>query len=239
MTLAAAAALLAGCGSSAGEIGPSGVDELVIPTPSPDPEDFVEGIDNPWLPLTSGSRWVYRVTTEDGVQERVVTVAEETREVAGVTATVVHDELRDAGGDLVTESSAWYAQDRDGNVWFLGEDVTTYDGRRRSTDGSWEAGVDGAQAGLAMAAVPRVGDGYLQGLLTGVVEDRTRVVSLEAAVVTPAGSYEDALEIEDTTPLAPGLVVHRAFARGVGLVAERDVAGGTGLVELVAFTPVG
>ena len=73
-----------------------------------------------------------------------MTVTDQTRVVAGVPTTVVHDEVRDADGELVEDTFDWYAQDAAGNVWYFGEDTTAYDGDETSTEGSWEAGVDGA-----------------------------------------------------------------------------------------------
>ena len=149
---AVALALVALSGCSVGDprtVDPSGVDGLVIPTPTPDPADFVEEIDNPWLPLAEGSRWRYRVLEDDAVVERVtVTVTGQERTVAGVPVVVVHDVVRDARGGPVEDTYDWFAQDSDGNVWYFGR------------SGSWQAGVDGARAGLVMPATPRIGDGF-------------------------------------------------------------------------------
>ncbi|MFC5176031.1 hypothetical protein [Nocardioides taihuensis] len=228
---------LAGCrAAEPAKSPPSGVDELVIPTPSPDPADFVDRIDNPWLPLTPGSEWVYETTGGDP-QRITVTVTDQTREVAGVTATVVHDVVRAPDGTLLEDTYDWFAQDVDGNVWYLGEDTTEYDEQGRpDTEGSWEAGVDGAEAGLAMAARPRVGDSYEQEQLAGVAEDRAEVLSLDEQRSVPAGEYDDLLQTEETTPLEPDVVEHKYYARGVGTVLEETVAGGAERVELVSFT---
>ena len=228
---------LAGCASAdPASSPPSGVDELVIPTPSPDPADFVDHIDNPWLPLTPGSEWVYETTVGDP-QRITVTVTDQTREVAGVTATVVHDVVRAPDGTVVEDTYDWFAQDVDGNVWYLGEATTEYDARGRAdTEGSWEAGLDGAEAGLAMAAHPRVGDSYQQEHLTGVAEDRAEVLSLDEQRTVPFGDLDGLLQTEETTPLEPDVVEHKYYARGVGTVLEETVAGGAERVELVSFT---
>jgi hypothetical protein len=228
---------VAGCASAdPPKSPPSGVDELVIPTPSPDPADFVEGIDNPWLPLTPGSEWVYETTVGDP-QRITVTVTDETRVVAGVTATVVHDVVRSPDGTIVEDTYDWFAQDVDGNVWYLGEDTTEYDARGRAdTEGSWEAGVDGAEAGLAMAAHPRVGDSYQQEQLVGVAEDRAEVLSLDEQRTVPFGDFDGLLQTEETTPLEPEVVEHKYYARGVGTVLEETVAGEAERVELVEFS---
>lgn len=231
-----AATTLAACGSSAGQSDPSGVDELVIPTPDPDPDDFVVSIDNPWLPLVPGTVWRYQVRSEDGQEVNTVTVTDRTRVVQGVTTTVVHDVVTTATGKLVEDTWDWFAQDAAGNVWYFGEDTTAYDGKRASKEGSWEAGVNGAMAGLVMPAEPRVGDGFRQEFLKGVAEDQASVVSVTQQVTVTTGTYDDVLQTEDTTPLEPGLVEHKFYARGVGLVAERDVTGGSDEVELVSFT---
>ena len=219
---------LGGCGSGDPRtVGPSGIDGLVVPSPSPDPADFVAHVDNPWLPLEAGSRWRYRVVDE-GVRTGTVTVTVtgDVREVAGVPATVVREAVRDARGALVEETESWFAQDAAGNVWLLGED---------GGDASWEAGVAGAAAGLAMPAVPRTGDGFERAHAPGVAEDRTRVLGTDAEVATPAGDWTGVVLTEGTTPREPGREVRSFHARGVGLVREEAVAGGTEVVELVAL----
>ena len=239
LPLAAALLVATGCGPGASPAvyPPTGVDGLTVPTPSPDPDDFVEGIDNPWLPLVPGTEWVYE-TGGTEPETITVTVTEETRVVAGVTTTVVHDVVTDRDGDVVEDTYDWFAQDVDGNVWYFGEDTTEHDDRGRSDrSGSWEAGVDGAEAGLAMPAEPRVGDGYRMEHLEGEAEDLARVVSVDEEVELAIGAYDGVLRTEDTTPLEPTLVEEKYYARGVGLLVEMTVAGGTERAELVEFTP--
>jgi hypothetical protein len=217
--------LLGGC--VAGDpvaIGPTGVDELEIPTPSADPDDFVPGIDNPWLPLAAGNRWRYESTA--GTTTEVV-VPDETREVQGVATTPVETVVTGADGRISAERTEWYAQDADGNVWLFGAAA--------DPDGSWEAGVDGAEAGLAMPAEPRVGDGYRQQLAPGVAEDLVTVLSVDEAVNVRAGSYPDLLQVEVTSPLDPDRQVRRYYARDTGLVYEETVSGGFERLELVEF----
>ena len=231
-----ALAVLAGCGSAPKEIDPSGVDGLVIPTPDPNPSDFVDGIDNPYLPLVPGSVWKYTTSSPEGDETNVVTVTDRTRVVDGVTTAVVHDVAKDATGKVIEDTYDWYAQDTAGNVWYFGEATTAYDGRKASTEGSWEAGVAGAQAGLAMPAEPRVGDGYAQEYLKGVAEDHGEILAVDATVSIPYGDYDQVVRTEDTTPLEPGLVEQKYYAPGVGVVMEKTIAGGEELVELVSFS---
>ena len=111
-----------------------------------DPASFTTTIDNPWWPMRPGSRWVYRETAPDGTLQRVVVrVLSKTKRIAnGVTARVVRDVVtEDARPVEITDD--WYAQDDCGNVWYLGEATSEYEnGKRVSTQGSFEAGVDGA-----------------------------------------------------------------------------------------------
>lgn len=230
------AAALSGCGSASVSSPPTGVDGLQIPTPSITASDFVPRIDNPWLPLVLGNAWVYQASSAGGATTITVTVLEETREIGGVNATVVRDVVTGADGKVLEDSRGWFAQDAAGNVWALGEATTVYDGDETSTEGSWEAGVDGAEAGLAMAAAPRVGDGYRREFLRGEAEDRATVLALDASANVPFGSFTDLVETEDTTPLAPGLVERRLYARDVGLIQVETVAGGDEVVVLVSFT---
>lgn len=218
-----AAILLAGCSSASEPSPPTGVDELVIPTPSLDPGDFVDAIDNPWLPLAIGSEWEYRATISGELTRIAVSVPGDTRQIQGVAATAVHTTVLDVRDRLVEERVAWFAQDDAGNVWQLGE------------EGVWEAGVDGAQAGLAMPSQPRVGDGYRTAYAEGVAEDRARVLSLDASASVPYGDLAGLLEVEHVTPLQPGVVSRRLYAPDVGLVREEPVAGGEAPVVLVAF----
>jgi hypothetical protein len=232
----AAAWLLAACGAGPEPAPPTGIDELQIPTESPDPTDFVAEIDNPYLPLVPGSRWVYESQGEDP-ETITVTVTDETRVVAGVTTTVVSDVVTDADGKVVEETLDWFAQDTDGNVWYFGEDTTEYDDRGRpDTAGSWEAGVDGAQAGLVMPAMPRLGDGFRQEYAEGEAEDQATVLAVDDARTIGLGSYSDVVVTEDTTPLEPDLVERKYYAPGVGLIYEETVSGGTERVELVSYT---
>jgi hypothetical protein len=138
-------------------------------------------------------------------------------------------------GKLVENTYDWYAQDRDGNVWYFGEDTTAYDSGKPDTEGSWEAGKDNARAGVAMLGHPDVDDAYSQEYLKGVAEDHGKVLSLTKKVTGPTGTYAGVLQTEDTTPLEPKLVEHKYYARGVGVVAEETVAGGHEQVRLVGL----
>ncbi len=165
----------------------------------------------------------------------MVTVTDRTRTVMGIEAQVVHDVVTE-DGKLVEDTYDWYAQDADGNVWYLGEDTKEYDaGTFVGTHGSWEAGVDGAQPGILLPADPEVGQAYRQEYLEGEAEDRGRVLSLDERAQVPFGSFEDVLKTEDTTPLEPGLREHKFYAKGVGPVLAMAVAGGSSREELVSY----
>jgi hypothetical protein len=174
----------------------------------------------------------------EGGDERVeVTVTGETREIAGVTATVVIDQVF-ANGDLIEDTVDWYAADNAGNVWYLGEETAEYEnGEIVTTAGSWEAGVDGAQPGIIMLADPRIGDAYRQEFYAGEAEDVAKVYALGESVNVPAGRYEEVLVTEDWTPLDPGLRERKWYAPGVGVVFEEVIAGGSGTLSLVEVGP--
>ncbi|MDX6679471.1 MAG: hypothetical protein QOE31_3523 [Solirubrobacteraceae bacterium] len=202
-----------------------------------DPADFTTRIDNPYWPMRPGSRWVYRESSDEGPPNRiVVTVTNRTKRVAaGVVARVIHDRATQAGR-VVEDTQDWYAQDSEGNIWYLGEATKAYKrGRVSSTKGSWEAGVDGAQAGVIMPAHPRVGMTYRQEYRRGVAEDRGSVLSLGKRVKVPAGSFAQVLTTRDWTPLEPDAAEHKSYARGTGPVLSLDVTGG-GREELLRFT---
>jgi hypothetical protein len=205
------------------------------------PGDFTTRIDNPYLPMRPGSRRVYRETDTEGTAQRIVVkVTRRTRRIAtGVTARVVRDTVTERGR-LVEDTFDWFAQDRAGNVWYLGEDTTEYeDGRPVSKAGSWEAGVGGARAGIAMLARPRPGRGYRQEQFPGEAEDRARVLSLDDQAEVPAGHFTGVLTTKDWNPLEPRALEYKLYARGVGLVLAVHVSGGSGREELLRYEPRG
>ena len=131
----------------------------------------------------------------------------------------------------------WYAQDRAGNVWYLGERTREYeDGRLVSTKGSFEAGVDGAQAGVVMPARPRPGLAYRQEHYPGHAEDRASIVSVREQAEVPAGHYRRVLMTREVNPLEPRSLEFKFYARGVGPVLAIAVSGGSDREELVTFT---
>ncbi len=211
----AAAALglvVTGCGSASDLSPPAGVDGLTVPTPSPEPDDFVDEIDNPWLPLAVGTSWSYTVTGGEPGEVRAVTV-EEGPTVQGVTTTAVVTVATVPPGDVLSEETALYAQDVAGNVWWFGQ------------EGTFEAGQDGAQAGIAMLASPRVGDGYRQARRGSVVDQRAEVVALDGEAETSTGFFEDLVVTETRTRPEAGRVLRSYYARDYGLVHRETLTG--------------
>ncbi len=230
--LLAVATLLAlsACGSEDGPPALPQGDEVV----ELDPADFVSEIDNPWWPMRPESTWVYR---EGEALDVRVTVTDRRRVVDGIDAVVVHDVVSE-DGEVIEDTFDWYAQDKWGNVWYLGEDTKELEhGEVVSTEGSWEAGVDGAQAGIAVPADPSVGLAYRQEHYAGHAEDEAEVLSVDASVRVPFGAFDGALQTKDTTPLEPGLVEHKYYVRDVGPVLAVAVSSGGEREELVRFTP--
>jgi hypothetical protein len=201
-----------------------------------DPSEFTNEIDNPYWPMTPGSKWVYR-GTEGGEPVRIeVTVTNRKKVVTGIQARVVLDQVKDSDGNLIESTFDWYGQDSAGTIWYLGEDTTEYEnGEVVSTSGSWENGIDGAYAGVIMPANPRVGLAYRQEYHKGDAEDAGKIISLDETTVVPAGRYQKTLETEDTTPLEPNVVEHKYYVRGIGPVLKTAASGG-GREELVSFS---
>ena len=203
------------------------------------PAGFTTRIDNPYWPMRAGSRWVYRETDPEGTKQRVVvTVTHRTKRIAnGITARVIHDVVTERG-QKVEVTDDWYAQDRAGNVWYLGEHTTEYEhGKPTTTEGSFEAGVDGAQPGVIMPARPRVGLTYRQEYYKGHAEDRARVLSMREQVEVPFGHFGPGrvLMTKDLNPLKPRALEYKFYARGVGPVLSIGVSGGSDREELVRY----
>ncbi len=197
------------------------------------PANFVEKIDNPYFHLTPGITFIYQGESEDAPERVEVNITNETKVILGVTCIVVRDRVW-IDDELAEDTFDWYAQDKDGNVWYFGEDSREMeDGVVVSTQGSWEAGVDGAKPGIIMKATPKVGDSYRQELYTGVAEDMGEVLGLNESVTVPFGTFENCLKTKDFTPLEPGVAEHKYYAPGVGFIKSVTVEGGVGQVELV------
>ncbi len=205
-----------------------------------DPADFGVDIDHPYWPMAPGSQWRYREIDEDGEEvEVVVTVSTQTREIAnGITARVVRDTVTSAG-ELIEDTFDWYAQDADGTIWYLGEDTAEFeDGEITSTAGSFEAGVDGALAGVILPADPAVGMRYRQEFLAGEAEDNGEILGVDEQAEVPAGHFDDAILTKDTITIEPDVLEYKLYARDVGPVLVFGVSGGGGREELVELTTV-
>jgi hypothetical protein len=202
-----------------------------------DPANFTSPVDNTYFPLEVGQVSVLR-GQEDGERffERV-TVTDRTRVIQGVTTTVVRDLLWE-NGRLAERTRDWYAGDNDGNVWYFGEATATIDrhGNVIDTHGSWEAGVDGAVAGIIMPAHPRPTDAYRQEFYRGEAEDQGWIVQRNAERTVPYGHLKNLVRSFEWSRLEPRVVVQKFFAPGLGLAYERVVAGGVESLELVRFS---
>ncbi|MGC4108881.1 MAG: hypothetical protein QM747_00290 [Nocardioides sp.] len=228
------AAVVAGCGS-ADPVGPSGIDELTIPTPSPDPADFSGGAQNAWFPLQPGTRWDYRLYTASGREPVTATVLAGRRVVEGVATTAVRWQVQDRGRPR-TVLVRWYAVDQAGDVWWFGQEVTPPGPPLdRLAPRSWLAGRSGAEAGLVLSAVPRMGDGYANARQPRVVARHSTVLSLDGTVSTTGLTYHHTVVTRDLSSLAPIHTVQTYFARGIGMVAQQDTTATSVSLELVGF----
>ena len=207
--------------------------------PEIDPADFGGVIDNPYLPCAPGASWTYE-GTEDGETEHIeITVTPERKAIMGISATVVRDTVS-VEGEVIEDTFDWFAQDRVGNVWYLGEDSKEYEnGEVVSTEGSWEAGVDGALPGIVMQANPETGQAYRQEYYAGEAEDLAEVIRLDGRESVPLGDFDQLVVIKEWNPLEPEVVEEKYFAPGTGLVLEVKTQGGEGRVELIEQTPGG
>ena len=245
--------LAAGCGSSAagdrassstgaatgaaGDRLPEGSEPAKL-----DPANFTTEIDSPYWPMKPGSRWVYRESDTEGGREKVVVeVTDKTKRIAnGVEARVVRDTVSE-DGKPVEVTDDWYAQDKAGNIWYLGEATAEYkDGKVANRSGSFEAGVDGAEAGIALPGDPKPGMSYRQEYYKGEAEDKGAVVTVgQEQVEVPFGFYkpEEVLMTRDLVPTEPKVQELKFYAREVGPVLSVHTDGAGGRAELVSYTP--
>ena len=194
--------------------------------PDIDPEAFTANVDNPLFPLVVGRTLVYSGIKDGKKAIDLFHASKRTRVVDGVRTRVVEDRLF-LNGVLEERTSDYYAQDRCGNVWYFGEDTAELDshGHVTSTEGSFHAGLDGAQPGVFMQASPELGRRFRQEWYAGHAEDRFKVIGLSEPVRVPFGSFGNALRTAETTALEPGVLDNKLYVRGIGEVVEKAIKG--------------
>jgi hypothetical protein len=208
-----------------------------VPIPVlPPAKDFVGKIDNLYFPLTPGTVLTYRGRQDGQPREVTITVTHDTKTILGIRAVVVFDEVRLAG-QPEERTFDWYAQDKQGNVWYLGEDSFDFvNGTWVKSGGSWLAGVDGAKAGMIMKGHREVGDIYRQEYFAGHAEDMAQILDTNASLKIPFGSFDHMLVTKEWTPLKPDVVENKYYARGIGEVRNLMVKGGVEEMNLVSVS---
>ena len=203
-----------------------------------DRDNFVRVVDNRFFPLIPGTRYVFKGIEDNETETNVTIVTHDRKNILGISAIVVFDRVF-VHGALKERTFDWYAQDKQGNVWYLGEDTKEFEnGRVVSTAGTWLAGRNGAKAGVIMLAHPRIGDKYRQEFLAGEAEDVARVVDKGLDVRVPYGSFHNCVKTVEVTRLEPGLEEGKVNCPGVGFVKAHGITGETTQLVLTAITKV-
>jgi hypothetical protein len=180
-------------------------------------------IDNKYFPLKPGTTFIYKGTKEGDPTRDTFEVTSKVKVIAGITTREIHDKLFTKG--VLTESTQdWFAQDDNGNVWYFGEFTTDFSSGG-SHEGSWQAGVKGAKAGIIMEAQPKVGDTYNQEVAKGVAEDKATVLSLNDKVCVTYGCFTHVLKTKEFTPLEPGIAENKFYAQNIGNIKALSVKG--------------
>jgi hypothetical protein len=232
--VAASMVLAVACGASSGSTssGDEGSSKSVqgntaraTYSPNIDPAKFTTSVDNEYFPLKPGTTYIYKGKTADSTEGDTVAVTSDTKNIMGVECVVVNDKVTE-DSKLTEQTYDWYAQDKKGNVWYFGEDSREIkNGKTASTEGSWQAGKDGAEPGIIMPANSKVGKTYRQEYYKGEAEDMARALKLDASAKVPYGSFEKVLVTDEWTPLEPNIAEHKYYATGVGNIKEVAVKG--------------
>ena len=203
--------------------------------PAIDPANFSTKIDNPLFTLPPGKTLVFESKGEDGVEHIEIRIRSETRKIMGVETIVYNDRVL-IDGKLHEETNDYLAQDKDGNVWYFGEDVDNYeDGKFKDHHGGWIAGVDGALPGIWIKGTQVAGEVYRQEYYKGEAEDMAKVVATDETVKVPAGEFKGCTKVYEWTPLEPDSKAHKYYCPGVaGLVLEEELKEKTVRVELIS-----
>ena len=221
----------------ASQLGACGSDDAAKPVvPNVDEATFVDGVTNPYFPLPVGATWAYEAMTDEGLERIEIEVLDPAmypKVVQGVTVTVVEDTVYLAD-EVIEYTHDWYAQDDEGNVWYLGEDTCEFEPGTFDPDfgnctmpvGAWEWGKDGALPGILMPGDPMVdGQPYYQEYYVGEAEDVGEVIEMNIEVDTAAGKFDECLKTHDTSTLDPDLDEYKYYCKGIGtvLIEEPDI----------------
>ena len=200
------------------------------------PADFSSPVANPYFPLKPGTVFVYRGS--EGRQQLVehLRVTHDTKTIQGVQTIVISDVLH-ANGRLAEATHDYYADDNGGTTWYFGEQTATYDkhGHVKSREGSWLAGRNGGVAGIIMPAHPEAD----RRLPAGVPVEPRRGPGVDraeqrTACACPYGRLDHVVRSYEWTRLEPNVVSLKLYAPHLGIVMEKDVAGGSEFMQLVA-----
>ncbi len=228
--------LLGACGSSGGKSpSASPTTSATPPTtaraavnyhPRIDPANFSNRITNPYFPLKPGTQFAFDGVRDGRPQHTEVTVTNETKTILGIPVVVVRDVVTNSGA-LEEKTTDWYAQAKNGDVWYFGEATAEYtNGQISNTQGSWEAGVDNAQPGIIMKANPKVGTSYRQEYRPGVAEDTAKVTTVGMTYKAGGTTYRNVVLTTDRNPLNPDKLDQKYFAPGVGLIYTKKLSAG-------------
>lgn len=179
------------------------------------------GVNNYFIPLKPGC-YLLLEGEDDGEEVSVfISILPQVKKVAGVVCAIMR-EMEWKDGELAEISWNYIAICRKCNdVFYFGEDVDIYeDGEVVSHSGAWRAGVNGARPGLLMPGRPLNGARYYQEIAPGVALDRAEHLDDKATIDTPVGKFENCQLVGETTPLEPGDLSIKSYARGVGMVQD-------------------
>ena len=214
-----------------------------------DPNDFDSDFanlthPNELFPLGIGSQWTY----EGGGEIDHMEITNATKLIEGVTCIVAHDVVSVAG-QKTEETDDWFAQAKNGDVYYCGEQTAEYETfagdvppvpELVGTEGSFKAGRDGDQPGILMLASPEAGALYRQEFSLGNAEDLGEVLSAtyrygdspDLDQYVPQALADllcsgDCLVTREFTPLEPDAPERKYYAPGVGDFLEVDLSTGT------------